>query len=671
MKKAFPYFSLAFYRDTLVRIRTFSIIIAVIFTVLPTVESASYLISQITASMSGLKIESVALSLIDINGTAANFVTVIVPIMAIVAFSFLMKRNESDFYESLPFTRCEIAISGMLAVFTSAVFILLISSLVPIFVLVPCMGRSVDVVWWKSAVEFLGLMLASALAISGAMIAVAVTGTVRNAVLTAALILGAPRIIMALINYSLEFLNPSLVSGHIIPIFDNNYNIFTSVFSSNVSALTNPWSYLYTAILFIAYTVVAVKLFERRKSEYATHSFANTFARHSVRITLATLFSMLGIFLLSIELDLLFVSVILFIWSVAVYFIYELITGRKENTFVSSLVTFPIFIAVNVLLAVFIIVSNIFFTAYSPDSEEIESVSIVSEPGELMYMDYAEYVTVRSSNLSLSDDESRDVVAKALDRSTEGSPGRDYRSVVFKIKTSRGTAYRKLFVSNDELKTMNHLLAEQTEYEALWLNVAEGAMNPNIYTSGVNLNSDASMRILKEAEREVKELGFVRWYEIYTSDETFGFINYRAEYSGEYYEISLPIFVSMTKTVELYERERENAAQATIEAIKTRLSDALSGDRESVWLDVTYFSKEFFIVIEEQISPSNEKAEGLVAELIPLLSSDSLDYDSMHVSISLYSEELFSESIYVDLAVTDGISEESLIEFFKKYGNEY
>ena len=673
MKNIKSLFSLAFYRDTLSRIRTFGIIIAIIFTALPTLESASYLMAQITAAVSGMKISSITtLSLSDINSYASPFVTVIVPIMTIVAFSFLMKRSESDFYEAIPVNRCAMAVSGMLAVFTSAIFVLSVSSLFPVLVLIPCMGRSVSFLVGKSFIEFLGFVLASALAISAATIAVSVTGTVRNAVLTAAVIIGVPRAIMGIINSSLAYLNASLVQGHIIPIFDNNYNLLTAVFASNNSALFNPWSYLYTALLFIAYAIVAVLLFMRRKSEFATHSFANKAARHAVRIAIATLFSMLGILVICIDVDLIFLAVILFMWSVAVYFIYELVTGKRENTFVSSLVTLPIFVAVNICLGVFIIASNSFFTAYSPSSDEIESVAIVSEPGELMYMEYDDYVILRSENISLDDENSTQTVARALDRVKDGSPGRDYQSVIFKIKTSGGTAYRRLYISQNELKDMNMILAEQLEYESLWLDVSKGAQSPSVYAYGIELEEEASRRILEAAESEIHEMGFARWYEIYTTNtDTVTSINYNIVYNGNSYTIYIPIFESMTKTFELYEQERTKAAQAVIETVKTRLSEALSGEGDSVWLGVTYFGKDNYLTVDEEISPSNERASALVAELVPMISAAPFDYDGLYVSLSLYDEQLFSESIYIDLAVTDGVSEESLIEFFKKYGYEY
>ena len=91
MKMKMP-FSLAFYRETLSRLRVFGVIVTIAFAVLSTFSGASYLFTQVNTFLSGGGINSLTLlTLSDVNGYASILVAVIAPIMTVMAFSFAMK----------------------------------------------------------------------------------------------------------------------------------------------------------------------------------------------------------------------------------------------------------------------------------------------------------------------------------------------------------------------------------------------------------------------------------------------------------------------------------------------------------------------------------------------------------------------------------------------------
>ena len=672
MKNIKRLFSLPFYRDTLGRLRIFGIVCAVVFGALSAVCSLTYLLAQVGSDFlgAGLLAGTSRLSLSDINGYTATFVLAVVPIMTVCAFSFLMKRSTADFYGALPVSRVSMAVSGMLAVLTVSVFVIAVSSVVAVVALIPCMGKTVEYEALTGLWELFGFIFATALSIAVSALASAICGTVMNGIVTALIIAHAPRAVMGLFNLSLEFLNPTLVSGHIIPFFDEKYNMLTALLWGD-SPLISPESFVYTLILTLLAGAFATFVLNKRRSETATHPFAFNSARHAVRIAFATVIVMLGVMIVSINNILLIVGAVIFVLAVGAYFIYELITGRKEGNFIGSLITFPIFVALNGLIVLALVISNNAFANYSPSASEIKAVSIVSEPDEYSYMDYADYVTLRSQSLSACDEASRRTVADALDRIGSEESGDEYVSAVFKIKTSRGTAYRRLTVKSDELYLMMHTLAKKPEYERLWLSVAEGAESPGAYLGGMSISEEGSRRILNAAEREIKALGFEWWYQHYQySSDIYTYVYYSIDYEGKYYEVALPIYTDMTETVAVCERERRSAAEGAVVSLRNMVLDSISGKGETVWLELTVKGEKSYYM-QMEMTEDSSNATGAFSSLMQMLSTDSVGEDEPFASISCYGDGLFSDYVYLELALKPEVDTETLDAFFEKYGGIY
>jgi len=673
MKSKIP-FSLSFYRETLSRLRIFGIIISLAFTVLSTFDSATYLFTYISSLLSGQRMTTrTLLTLSDVNGSAALLVAIIMPIMTVMAFSFVMKRNEADFYDAIPVTKMQMAFSGMLAVLTSGIFTLVVSSVFPILVLIPCMGSSVRFFFARSLVEFLGYVIAMFLAVGAGMLAVSVTGTVKSAILTSAVILGAPRIIFAIMNVSIEMLNFSYVTGHIIPLFNNEWNILTSALVSAGKAFSNPWSFLYTAILAAIYIALGVRLFLSRKSEAANRLFANRIALHSVRITISTVFAVFGIFVICLASGLWFLGAALFVWSVIVYFIYGLAESekRKEN-FISALKTLPILVGTVAFIGGFILLADFIMSDFSPSVEDIDSVSVVSENEGSPYLDYSEYVTLRSEHITLDDTETLKAVAAAIARIDDDEySNNEYESAVFKIKVGGRTAYRRLHLTVEEMNALRAALSEQKDYESLWLNGFDEAVSPSVYVGGLTLGEEASYRVLDSAKAEIASLGFERWFEIYNYGDGDPILSYKIYYKNESYEITLPIFEELAETSKKCENERKSQAEMCFNEIKKHISQGVSGAEDGWHIDISYYSDEHFIAVYDRILPDSERSKGILNEIIPLLSTDAVDYDKHNVMISLYNDDLFDEGYYIHLSVKEGVSEQTITELFKKYGQEY
>ena len=350
-------FSSAFYRDALLRLRLFGIICAAVFAVPSAVNSLAFIVKLFDPDAYGEMIVEY-ISFTALIGKLNTYIAIIIPIMSTYAFSFMMKRKSSDFYGTLPISRSAMAISGMLAVLTVSVFVILVAMIAAVVILIPCMGRTVEYEMLLSFGEFFSLVLSSILSIVISTLVISVTGTALNAVMTTYIFIFIPRMLMVHMNTSLSILNRSY-EGAIIPFFDFKYNLLYALARGN-EILTDALSIIYTIVITALIGALAVILFKRRPSEAATHPFVYPIARHISRILLATLISSLGIIVFFAIPELFLISLILMIHSVIVYFVYELITGRKEGQFKQSLVTFPIYVGLNVLMVVTVLIVNAF-----------------------------------------------------------------------------------------------------------------------------------------------------------------------------------------------------------------------------------------------------------------------------------------------------------------------
>ena len=396
MMKSKKYFSFPFFKDIISRIYL-PVLIALIATVASScINTLPYLFILIDGSylLSG---SVTSLSFETVNVFGDTLVTIFVPIVTVYAYAFLMKRCDSDFYGALPITRTAMLTSGVLAVFTTSFAVLIVSTALPLLLLIPCYGKVVTLSFGKFALAFLARVLAMLLAIAAATVAVSVCGKATEAGAVAYLILCAPRLMMWLINSILSLLNPALVSGHIIPFFDNHYNIFTSIMVDSDIA---PIAYLYTLLLTACYSALAWWLFNRRRSERATHKYENTIVAQTVKVTVTTLFILASVALLCIDIYMMCFVVFIVIAAAAYYLGSSISSARKEKDGKASLISLLVLFGLNALIIAFIFIANAIMLSFSPDKDEISSVSVVASENS-SYLDFAEYVDLRSENIEI------------------------------------------------------------------------------------------------------------------------------------------------------------------------------------------------------------------------------------------------------------------------------
>lgn len=672
MKK---FFSLSLYLDTLKRLRVFATVVTVILTATALLNVSVYY--QFLIEFAGEQYASGALgqfspqraSLTDINGLIGMFVTFVVPAMTVSAFSYLMKRNESDFYEALPISRRAMLISGISAVISIVLAVMTVSTVLSLTALIPCMDRVVNYDALKGLVEFLAYTFAALIAIFGASVAISVCGTARNAVFVSFVLLFLPRSLLSIINACIQLLVPTLDTNHIIPLFDNNYNMYTALFWGG-GAEGKLVAYVYSFILCAVYALLAYVLFMRRRSETATHPYAFTLARHITAVALSTVIFIGGLYiLLTSRLFLVLVPMIVVI-ALVVFFIFDYFSQGKDKRIKATLISLCALVCTVALSVLLVFVSSALFKLYSPSADDITSFTLESDYviGDYNYnTQFSSYVSGKAGSIPISDKESREIVSAALKRSNGDSYNTMGSSSMLVKINSPLPVYRRIIFTTDEMRVLNMTLAENEEYKKLWLNVSQDVRTVSLSRGSMLLSEEASRRVLSVMQQELNEIGFSAWYDIYVQNNTDGNIHLSYSLGVNSYDVYMGVFTDLEKTYDAFTDELNKQAVADYSELKEKISATVSDDKVlyfSAWLDTSKFD---YYDLDLELSSDSTEQKALADKIISLVIAEPYRYGEEEGSISfyLYDDYLFSKN-YGEFSVPkDKVGE--IVELFKSY----
>lgn len=363
MKNKRQYFSLGLYIDALKQLRVIGIVMLVF-------------VGFVSTSIALLEGDSYSLHAL----LMLSFL-IFSPVMTLYIFRFLTSRKASDVFHSMPYTRVAMFFSYISAVLTYIVAILIVNFLA-LFI---TGGES------KNTVEYiLAILVCNMLVISAITLAQGMTGTIFTNISVAGIILFFPRLLMEfVIGFVCEFC--PFISRECIKFpFSESSNIFTNLFINGIiiSSDVKLEGIIYTFVLSIIFFVLAVILFNRRKSEVAGAPATNHFAQHIIRIviTLVICLEPLSSILYrkvyhryyeefnynDIDLGV----VIIYIFAVFVYFIYELLSTKKVKNLVKVIPGIIVVAILNVAIVFSIFGITEYIKNFQPKAEEVEYVII-------------------------------------------------------------------------------------------------------------------------------------------------------------------------------------------------------------------------------------------------------------------------------------------------------
>lgn len=419
----------------------------------------------------------------------------LIPIMAICAFSFLNSRNKSDFYHSIPHKRQTLFVSFTLSILTWLVAIFVVTTLTS-FTIFFMFSKYFTFVFSSFFINIFCLLAACVMVLGAGLIAMSVTGTLFSNIVTAGLILFLPRIILTLFSALLSLKAPILPTNS-FRFLDPNHNIvfgfIASIFgisdSSPFVVFDNVWSGLYTLIIGIIFIAIAGILFTRRKSEAAGSPALSKKIQATIRISLSFLVSAVASSVLisdsSVSLS---GPVYIYIAAILIYFIYEAITAKSFKNLHKTLPGIGVLVCLNIIFILSINLTTNSIMSVSWNSSDVESISIsytksrFNEP------------TFEDLKLSKTKIEDKDVIEKTTDLLLSNQADlkdssnygyrynyRSFENIIIRTKSGK-TYHRKLYLSEKEFTEYQELIFKSDLKEKIFSELPANPTEVSIYS---------------------------------------------------------------------------------------------------------------------------------------------------------------------------------------------
>ncbi len=410
-------------------------------------------------------------------------------VLTFTAFNYLNKRNASDFYHALPYTRMDMFWSGILAVFTYQLSTIVLT-LAASYAVLAVSAISFNASFFP--LLLLGYSACSLLVIGAVALAMSVTGTIFANVMVSGLILLLPRLLLFVIDRFIISVTMSRVLIGRMGIFLNPvYNIATASlldisriwqYYGLSETLINPGSIIYTAVLGLIYLTLAVMLMKKRPSELAGNGAPNkkVASLYSALISLPLLifgvYSINGQPLSSISYRTMMALIIIIAVAFVIYIVIGYAMTTKWKTVFKSLPWFAVAFAAAVAMVFGASLVAKDMGTKLPDREQIAYISIdENSETEYRYRPTYAYNALLASQIKFDDEKVMDLFYDTLKQNNEQwerQSNGDYESAYatssqilceFKLKSGK-SLYRKLSLYMKDMDEIYEVLTGNDQY---------------------------------------------------------------------------------------------------------------------------------------------------------------------------------------------------------------
>lgn len=624
MEQKKSFFDFALYVDAIRRIKTTGIVTAVIIFLCAVGVPVMTLISSIYYDSLGIiHFQPQTISMFAANSAMPFLSYLMGPVMILQTFSFLNKRNASDFFHSIPYMRICMYVTYFLAVMTWVAGILLgacVLSGITILILpkMSLLGSSVG--------YFLITELAcSLLAMGITLFAASLCGTTFNSVFIAAIMMFAPRILLFLAKSAVSGLLPFMPDEGFGFLLGGSHNLLASrptyilsaLFGASFENAVNAASLSYTIILGIIYLVLGALFFVRRKSEAAGKASANRSIQAVFRTFTAFLFCVPSIAMIigllhdegETEAErlvfILAMIIIFYICAILAFFIYELITTRKWRNCLKAMPGLLVLLALNIIVVGGIEAAVNYYVSVRPTAEQISYICIAGTEEDSAYeIGGKDYFAGMTENIQLTDEKLKKITAEQLvysidhwnERYDYTDNGERITYTVYKLKINyRGkTIYRYVLLSREQIEEMTGTLQRESSFRDIYMKLPEEDINntsyyfdisvSSLFGEGVDIPASGISRIVQAYQEDINDMGFEAWYGIKTTDMNY---NYETMLYGStskgltQYRFCLPIGEKTPKAYAVYMEECNKMAVKE----KDFIVKLLRGEASSVHTD--------------------------------------------------------------------------------------
>lgn len=357
-----------------------------------------------------------------------------VPLLVMNMFSYLNKRNGSDFYHSIPYTRGCRLISFSASIMTVIIGIIAVVMLINGIMLL-VFHNFIAVTPGTVFPYVFNVIAAAFLVMSAMLIAKSVTGTGFSNVVFTLLLLFMPRLMTTVISGTVYGGLAYLVPSENTNIFSNGVNAlfgfftFESEFNSYSSWVTTAYTFVLAAIYF----AVAYVLFKRRPSETAGKSATSRKVQGLGRIAFTLLICLPALAILHNMIncssnDDMVIShgigvFIIYDAALVAYFLYELILTRKPKNLLRIIPSLAIVLALNIGILGIMGGVREYELSFSPSADEITGITPINTSNEHNY--YGEedntydYFLKKAGATKITDSAVKKLVAQKLEESIE------------------------------------------------------------------------------------------------------------------------------------------------------------------------------------------------------------------------------------------------------------
>lgn len=495
------------------------------------------------------------------------------PLLVSTMFNYLNKRNESDFYHSIPFTRPCVYFSFLAASFTWVVIALVasITATSLLWLIAPYTTYSL----LTPLVLFVTYFLATLLLAAFMAVAMTLTGTNISNVLIFVLLFGFVRLSGAFFIMALENEYPILVTAltpaRLLSVdFSMPLALFSAVTIGGAQVFSNYGVWIYTAILSIALIAAGCFFYTKRRSEMAGQSAPNRLLQHVYRCAITLPMAFITAFILLLDGFEFTILLVMTVLTLIVYYLFEIITTKKLKNCLSATPYLLVVLAGGILFGVSIPLAGNGALYYTPDADEIKSISMYNQQNSYGYYD-STYEDLLIGKVEISSPEALKMVADELkemkETSLASSPRKylnpdiyvydemtggyydkldiEYKQVTLKITDKSGIVRgRTLCFTEDEYLKLQMLFAETKEYENALLAMPTDKEILSIWTP-ISFDYDGDM----ESENQKMWDSFVKEYNALSLEEK---VEYKS--SGDYYYSELGFEISGSVGVNSFSR---------------------------------------------------------------------------------------------------------------------
>lgn len=532
------------------------------------------------------------------SGVIVIAATVIFSIIAmLMLFSFLNKRNASDFYHGIPFKRYTLCLSFCLAVLIWSAGIIIAGIAVSAFSIAVMKfvafeaGYVTDIAVYTLVALVVVFFIEAVLLLS-----MSLSGTMLTNAAVAAMILLLPKCIFLTMSegvlsdipiYPLyEFSNG---------IFSGKYNLVTGWLNAMFGVSYYGYSdgadwyrYIlascgYTFILGAVIFAAGCFAFTKRKSEAATMAAASEKLQLVFRIIPAFVVTIIGcIYIYNIIISgeglneqIVFILLVIYITAIVVYYLYEIITTRKWRNIIKATPGLLVLLVLDVLyVGVMFIQRN---AVLNDVPENPQSVRII---GTSMWdIETDDYFTAQAAKVEITDAEVLQILSNALEKDiTQIKNNASVYDMPMRLMVcfndNGRSLYRMLYMSEYDYNAVNKRI-NTVDYRSIIKKLATENISGMWISGSVYYNyefyelDDMTVKeIFKAYMKDVEDMSDERIMSIaldnYSWDSKAGVLGINILQGTETYSVRLPIFYNTQAEKVLY--EKINEADRNIEA---------------------------------------------------------------------------------------------------------